>query len=95
MRKKHIPASLREQTWLNYCGTNFHHKCHVTWCTHMMNVFNFEVGHDIPESRGGSLDLSNLRPICSKCNRSMGDEFTIQQFSLISRPRRRRWMCFS
>ena len=42
-----------------------------------MDAFNFHVGHDIPESKGGTLDLFNLYPICAKCNQSMSDKYTI------------------
>jgi 5-methylcytosine-specific restriction endonuclease McrA len=59
-----------------------------------MTPFNFEVGHNIPESKGGATDMSNLRPICPKCNRSMGDEYTIDEFSKLSRPSPNLWECF-
>ena len=61
-----------------------------------MTPFNFEVGHNVPESKGGATDLGNLRPICGKCNRSMGDEYTIDQFSALSHRREQKhlWECF-
>ena len=31
-----------------------------------IDVFNFQVGHNIPESKGGATVIENLRPICSK-----------------------------
>jgi hypothetical protein len=43
--------------------------------------FAFEVGHNIPESKGGRTTIDNLIPICGECNRSMGDRFTIDEFS--------------
>ncbi len=93
--KVKIPAALREQVWLMWCGDRlFKHKCLVSWCTNIMTPFSFEVGHNIPESKGGLTDLSNLRPICSKCNRSMGDEYTIDEFSNLSRPAPCLWECF-
>ena len=93
--KKSIPGALREQVWLLYCGDkNFKHKCLVTWCENLMNPFSFEVGHNIPESKGGPTDISNLRPICPKCNRSMGDNFTIDEFSAISKRASSMWECF-
>jgi 5-methylcytosine-specific restriction endonuclease McrA len=96
MKKASIPGALREQVWLLYCGDrNFKHKCLVTWCENMMTPFAFEVGHNIPESKGGTLDISNLRPICAKCNRSMGDSYTIDEFSAISKRNvTRLWECF-
>ena len=46
-----------------------------------MTPFNFEAGHIIPESKGGSTHIENLLPICSPCNKSMGNRFTIHEFS--------------
>ena len=93
--KKSIPRALREQVWLLYCGErNFKHKCLVTWCENLITPFSFEVGHNIPESKGGTIDISNLRPICSKCNKSMGDSYTIDEFSKISKRTSNLWECF-
>lgn len=80
-RKQAIPAALKSALWLAYNGKCFEAKCHVTWCHTMINVFNFEAGHDIPESKGGPTTLDNLRPICALCNKSMGNTYTIAEFS--------------
>jgi len=83
--KAKIPRALREQVWILWCGDkNFKHKCLVEWCENIITPFNFEVGHNIPESKGGATDINNLRPICSQCNRSMGDEYSIDEFSALS-----------
>jgi 5-methylcytosine-specific restriction endonuclease McrA len=83
--KMRIPGAMREQVWIAVCGDYyFKRKCLVSWCENVMTPFNFEVGHNIPESKGGSNDISNLRPICFKCNRSMGDDYTIDEFSNLS-----------
>lgn len=29
--------------------SSFSHKCYINWCTNKINVFDFHVGHDIPE----------------------------------------------
>lgn len=93
--KVKIPSALREQVWLAFCGDKFFkHKCLVTWCENVMTPFNFEVGHNVPESKGGATDISNLRPICGKCNKSMSCEYTIDQFSNLSRPSPHLWECF-
>lgn len=76
-RKKNIPIKIKEEVWLNHFGKTYEHKCFINWCHNNINVFNFEAGHDIPESKGGTIDLCNLYPICSKCNKSMGDRYTI------------------
>ena len=92
--KAKIPAALREQVWLKVCGDRFKYKCSVTWSTEMMTCFRFEVGHNIPESKGGATELSNLRPICGKCNKSMGNQYTIDEFSKLSNPAENPFNCF-
>jgi len=81
-----IPKALREQVWLAYVGRRYESKCIVRWCKNIMTVFDFHVGHDIPEVRGGATDMSNLRPICSRCNLSMGSQYTIKEWEQLSRP---------
>lgn len=81
--KAHIPKSLKNSIWLTYCGEVYSCKCTVTWCTTTMTPFNFEAGHNIPESRGGLTNIENLRPICGTCNKSMGNRYTIDEYSLL------------
>ena len=93
--KAKIPGALREQVWLLQCGDRlFKHKCLVTWCENIITPFSFEVGHNIPESKGGTLNIDNLRPICAKCNRSMSDHYTIDEFSRLSKRAGCLWECF-
>jgi 5-methylcytosine-specific restriction endonuclease McrA len=92
MPKANIPLALRQQVWIAHCGdTWFKRKCLVTWCENVMTPFTFEVGHNVPESKGGPTEIANLRPICHKCNRSMGDEYTIDEFSRLSARQGRAW----
>ena len=77
MPKQTIPKAIREQVWLKSFGKVYEKPCSIDWCCNQMDAFNFHVGHDIPESKGGTLDLWNLYPICSKCNQSMSDKYTI------------------
>ena len=84
--KEAIPKAVREQTWLVYVGPKFKTKCLVTWCTNEINVFDFHTGHNLPEKKGGTLDISNLRPICARCNLSMGSTYTITQWSALGPP---------
>ena len=58
----------------------FKEKCYINWCENEINVFDFHVGHDIQESKGGTLDINNLKPICARCNLSMSDNYTIQEW---------------
>lgn len=79
--KTKIPASLRHNVWLKCNGKNFEAKCHVGWCKNIVTAFSFECGHNVPESKGGETSIENLVPICSACNKSMGNRFTIDEFS--------------
>lgn len=89
-----IPKALREQVWLTHAGRHYDHKCIIPWCKNTMTVHDFHVGHDIPESKGGATELSNLRPICSRCNLSMGSQYTIQEWSRLSKPANTCCVCF-
>ena len=82
-KKRPIPKAIREQVWITYCGRTFSRKCYVRWCKNKMNVFDFHVGHDKPESKGGDLDISNLKPLCSRCNHSMSNTFTIREWNAL------------
>ena len=79
-RKQNIPKAVREQCWIASFGKVFEHKCYVDWCENIINPFDYHVGHDKPESKGGTLDISNIKPICARCNLSMSDNYTIQEW---------------
>ena len=79
--KEQIPKRIRELVWTTYNGEVFTSKCYVSWCTNNINVFSFQTGHDIPESKGGTLDIDNLKPICGSCNLSMGNKYSITEWS--------------
>ena len=75
-----LPKAVREQVWVKNLGNTFESKCYISWCENKINVFNFQVGHDIPRSKGGGNELKNLKPICSCCNMSMGNRYTIKEW---------------
>jgi len=79
-KKRQIPAALREAVWIKHMGRNFEGKCRTTWCPNTITVFDFQSGHDIPESKGGPTDISNLYPICARCNLSMSNHFTFSEW---------------
>ena len=85
--KSNIPKALREQVWLRYFGKNYSHKCYVRWCDNQINVFDFHVGHNVPESKGGPTTLENLRPICSRCNLSMSNNYSIDSWNKLGQKR--------
>ena len=82
-KKKTISKKLKEEVWIKHFGETFSAKCPISWCSHKITVFCFDAGHNIPESKGGRTAIDNLIPICGECNRSMGDRFTILEFSAI------------
>ena len=58
--KQRIPKALREQVWLKTNKQQFNVKCPISWCQNEINVFDFHVGHIIPESKGGATTITNL-----------------------------------
>ena len=83
-KRKNIPSALRQQVWMFFIGKHFESKCGILWCTNQINVFSFHVGHDIPDSKGGSLLIDNLLPICSNCNLSMSNKYSIFEWNLLA-----------
>jgi 5-methylcytosine-specific restriction endonuclease McrA len=80
-RKQKIPVALREQVWIRQNGRVFESSCSIAWCKNIITVFDFQSGHNIPESKGGSTTIDNLIPICSRCNLSMGNKYTIDEWT--------------
>ena len=85
-RKDRIPIALREAVWIHHQGRSFEGKCLTTWCPNIITVFDFQCGHDIPESKGGPTTIENLYPLCSRCNLSMGSRYTYKEWCSISQP---------
>lgn len=79
-KKQSIPGALRKQVWIARMGKVFEAKCPTTWCSNIIDVYDFESGHNIPESKGGPTNIDNLIPICASCNRSMGDRYTFDEW---------------
>ena len=80
-KKQTIPKAVREQVWVQNFGKCFEHKCYISWCDNLINVYDFHIGHDKPESKGGTLEIDNLKPICSRCNLSMSNNYTIESWN--------------
>jgi 5-methylcytosine-specific restriction endonuclease McrA len=86
-RMRCVSASLKQNVWLAYNKDKFNCKCYVEWCQNIITPFNFEAGHDIPYSKGGETTIDNLIPICGPCNKSMGNTYTIQEYSALFAPK--------
>lgn len=77
-KKQQIPKSVRTHVWELYIGSNINeHRC-LCCKKSLIKITNFDVGHIIAEKHGGTLEISNLRPICAVCNNSMGTENMIE-----------------
>lgn len=78
-KKTHIPKALRIAVWKHHIGLEVGTTLCLVCKTNSINQMDFHCGHVIPEAEGGMTCLSNLRPVCAKCNLSMGtknlDEF--------------------
>jgi len=71
-KKKKIPKAVRSHVWNLYIGAHINeHRC-LCCKKAFIKITDFETGHVLSESEGGTMEISNLRPICSVCNHSMG-----------------------
>lgn len=73
MARKKLPAALRTAVWNHYNGKVYEAKCY-TGCGEIISAHNFECGHVIAVSKNGPSILSNLRPICPNCNKSISNK---------------------
>ena len=64
----YISKILKSKVWIKYIGKCYQSKCYNKYCINKMNVFNFHVRYNVPESKRGIAILENLRPICQFCN---------------------------
>ena len=70
-KRKRIPKAVKVSVWGKYIGADkAEGKCYV--CERTIHITNFEVGHNKAVARGGSDNITNLRPICRSCNLAMG-----------------------
>lgn len=83
-KKKTIPKNVRIDSWNHWIGkANGESKC---LCCGIRDIGqnNFECGHIVSEAKGGAATITNLKPICSTCNKSMGtrnmDDFKAEHY---------------
>lgn len=71
--KRRINRKTKLSCWDKEFDTNTN-ICPIKNCSVELNKNenNWHAGHIISEYNGGSIDISNLRPICIKCNSAMG-----------------------
>ena|GEM_PF-2228835 len=69
-KRKSIPKGVKEDLWIRHFGKTYKGNCFV--CNATIDTKRFEAGHIKSVANGGDDKISNLKPICAKCNRSMG-----------------------
>jgi ribosomal protein S27E len=77
-KKEAIPKSVRSHVWNLYIGPTINeHRC-LCCKKAVIKITDFDCGHVIAESTGGTHEIGNLRPICSACNHAMGSQNMIE-----------------
>lgn len=59
-------------TWRNYIGDSLNGDCWCCGCT--ITYEQWYTVHIIPNYKGGSNTVENLRSVCTHCNLSMSDK---------------------
>ena len=82
-KRKTIPKSVKDKLWNDTFGKEAGiADCYC--CKTEIDSKVFHAGHIVSVAHGGSNDISNLKPICSTCNLSMGtqnlEEFKEERF---------------
>ena len=71
---KNIPKKIRTIIWDTYGGKELRSiPCYLK-CGTMIKLEDFQCGHIQSRAENGTIDVSNLRPICRECNSSMGKQ---------------------
>jgi len=69
--KQKIKKRIKDTVWDTYIGKkNGVGSCYVCSCE--IDSKHFECGHIISEADGGKIEVSNLRPVCERCNKEVG-----------------------
>lgn len=82
-KKKKISKATRANCWRRHVQTTIGHGQTLCFCCKINTIdpYDWGCGHIVAESRGGSNDIENLRPICRHCNGDMGVE-NMREFAL-------------
>jgi len=71
IKRKAIPKAVKSTLWnIHFTENNAKGECKV--CSKEIKMTDFDAGHIIAVTNGGSDNLDNLMPVCSLCNKSMG-----------------------
>lgn len=77
-KKSRIPKVIKDGIWDYYIGNDVASvKCPCCQ-DKVITMRDFVAGHILSERNGGTITISNLIPICSKCNGSMGTRHLVE-----------------
>lgn len=94
---KTISQQVRTQVWEAWYGSDaYQATCSISWCANKYVWFHahtyrykfpygWHVAHRVARAEGGDLELSNLQPVCSACNLSMGKKTVTDWNEALSR----------
>ena len=68
-----IPLAVRQAVWNTHIGVEHGISPCFMGCGTIISQAAFHCGHVIAKSKGGPTTIQNLRPICQRCNTSMGN----------------------
>jgi 5-methylcytosine-specific restriction endonuclease McrA len=83
--KQRIPAAVKRVVWNTYIGEERGNALCVCCKTTSISQMSFHCGHVVSEYHGGTLEVSNLRPICQNCNSSMGKQHMVDFMKKLGR----------
>lgn len=80
-KKQNIPNSRRIASWNEHIGIDIGRAKCMCCQENIITQHKFNCGHVLSEAHGGTIEVSNLRPICYDCNNDMGSE-NMKDFAL-------------
>ena len=85
-KRQSISKELQKEVWTKYFESKTSGKCLIYKCTNILSLDisnSWQCGHIISLHNGGTIEASNLKPICPSCNQSMSstnwDDWVNQQ----------------
>jgi len=70
--KKRITKKLKKEVWINEYGNKKEGKCPYKNCKNIIYLDDYSCGHIISEYNDGETSITNLRPMCYRCNNRLG-----------------------
>lgn len=78
MPKQKIPEAVRDSVWNYWVGSDKAQDACFCCSQNIIQRGTYQCGHIQSEKLGGEVNLQNLRPVCQKCNTSMGTKNMVE-----------------